>query len=62
MFVNAIEVNEEEVGNEHADDMLGKRITETQESGTQFMMALRNKEDTMHGAKTGVRDGGGGMQ
>ena len=49
VFVNAPGViNEEEVDNEHVEEVLGERVPQTQRGGTQDMVALRDdKGNTM---------------
>jgi hypothetical protein len=47
-----IEVNEEQVGDEHVEEVLGEGIIETQEGGTWYMAALKNdKKDKLQDVK-----------
>lgn len=59
LFIDAPDVtNEEEVGNEHVEEVLGEMILQTQGGGIQYMMALRDDEgDTMQGVHEGMRMG-----
>ena len=50
--------NEEEVGNEHVEEVLGEMILQTQRGGIQYMVALRDDEgDTIQGVHEGMRMG-----
>ena len=50
--------NEEEVGNEHVEEVLGEMILQTQRGGIQYMVALRDDEgDTMQGVHERMRMG-----
>jgi hypothetical protein len=57
VFVNAPDVaNEEEVGDEHMEEVFAERLLQTQRGGIQYMVALKDDEgDTMQGVHEGVR-------
>ena len=59
VFVNAPDMaNEEEVGDEHVEEVLGERVPQTQRDGIQYMVALKDdEEDTMQGVHEGVEMG-----